>query len=238
MKNRLISFLAILTIAAAATPVLAQDSVMRTQSAVSMHPADCQSRSQLQTTDQSAVKEVQHERVDWPHIGMGFTVAVGNLFYIPAKIAYGTLGGVAGGAAYVFSRDDRNTANRIWSNSLGGDYVLTPAMITGQEPIHFMGSASSNSSAANAASPTRKSPLSRVSLPQSVARVNMRKTANRAVPISKEIDAYHSNPATLEISPLVDRQSGRSEAKNKRTASGVAPTPDFEGMPPMSIEPQ
>jgi hypothetical protein len=237
MKNRLI--LVTLIIAATATTVLAQDSVMRTQStAVSMHPADCQSRSQSQTTDESAVEEAQHERVDWPHIGMEFTVAVGNLFYIPAKIAYGTLGGVAGGAAYVFSRDDRHTARRIWNNSLGGDYVLTPAMISGQEPIHFMGFASRSSSGANAASPINKSPSSsRVSLPQSVAAVNTKKPGNWAVPFSNEINVHHSNPATLEIPPLVERQSGLSEA-NKRTASGVARTPDFEGIPPMSIEPQ
>jgi hypothetical protein len=121
--NRLAPLLAILTVAAGSTPVVAQDSMVR----------------------QRAGAESQGDRVDWPHVGMGVTVAVGNLFYIPAKIAYGTLGGVAGGAAYVFTHGDRRTAHRIWRNSLGGDYVLTPGMVTGQEPIHFMGSASSSS---------------------------------------------------------------------------------------------
>jgi hypothetical protein len=60
---------------------------------------------------------------------MGFSTAVGNLFYFPAKIAYGTLGGLAGGAAYVFTRGDHHVAHKIWRNSLGGDYLRTPTML-------------------------------------------------------------------------------------------------------------
>jgi hypothetical protein len=76
--------------------------------------------------------------LDWHQVGIGFSTAIGNLFYIPAKVTYATLGGVAGGVAYVFTRRDHRAAHDIWHNSLGGDYVLTPAMIRGQDPIHFM----------------------------------------------------------------------------------------------------
>jgi hypothetical protein len=100
-----------------------------------------------------------------------------------------------------------------------------------------MGSAST-SSGSIAAPPSGKSGASgRVSLPRSAAAVNTRKPANWAVPISKEIDAHH-NPSTLEIPRLVNRQSGRSEAKNESTAPGVARMLEFESMPPMSIEPE
>src|ERR1700730_12793228 len=193
MRSRLIPVLATLIVAAivavAPVPMLAQDSTVRPQSAVFVHPAERQSASQSQTTDQSAVMEGQRDRVDWPRVGLGVTVAVGNLFYIPAKVAYGTLGGVAGGAVYVFSRRNRHTAHRIWNNSLGGDYVLTPEMVTGQEPIHFMGSASSSSSGTIAIPLTRQSASSsRVSLPQSVAAVNTAKAANWTVPISRQVE--------------------------------------------------
>jgi hypothetical protein len=220
--------------------VSAQDSTVRSQpAAVFVPPAERQSASQPLPTDQSAVIEAQRDRVDWPRVGLGVTVAVGNLFYIPAKVAYGTLGGVAGGAVYVFSHRNRHTAHRIWNNSLGGDYVLTPEMVTGQEPIHFMGSASSSSSGAIAAPLTRKSASSsRVSLPQSVAAVNTAKAANWTVPISREVGAQHSDSATLEIPPLADRQGEPSDAKNESPSPGLAQTPRFESMPPMRIEPQ
>ena len=77
-------------------------------------------------TGDSIANEASHDPVDWPQMGMGFSTAVGNLFYIPAKIAYGTLGGLAGGAAYVLTRGDHHVAHEIWRNSLGGDYVLSP----------------------------------------------------------------------------------------------------------------
>jgi hypothetical protein len=237
MTNRLISVPVALIIVAAAMPVLAQDSVTRTAiGAVLVHPMERKSPSRPHTSVQSAVTEVQQDGVDWPRVGMGVTVAVGNLFYIPAKIAYGTLGGVAGGAVYVFSRGNAYTAHRIWNNSLGGDYVLTPTMVTGQEPIHFMGSAPA-SSGSIAASPSGKRGVVRSGKPASVrGSGEYEENANWAVSISKEIDAH--NPSTLEIPRLVNGQSGRSEAKNERPAPGGARTLEFESMPPMSIEPQ
>jgi hypothetical protein len=235
--SRLVFLLAILTVAASSTPAVAQDSEVRQQStAILVHSVERQPASQPQITDQTAGAESQRDRVDWPHVGMGVTVAVGNLFYIPAKIAYGTLGSVAGGAAYVFTRGDRQTAHRIWRNSLGGDYVLTPSMLTGQEPLHFMGSAPVSSPAAIPAQPPRSVLSKRVNLPQSVAAVNTANAINWAAP--RQIDAEHSEATTLEIPPLVDGQSGRSDAKVESTAPGVARTPESESMPPMRIEPQ
>jgi hypothetical protein len=236
--SRLVFLLAILAVAASSTPVLAQDSGVRQQStAILVHPVERQPASPPPMTGQTAGSESRRDRVDWPQVGMGVTVAVGNLFYIPAKIAYGTLGSVAGGAAYVFTRGDRQTAHRIWRNSLGGDYVLTPSMVTEQEPLHFMGSASSSSTAAIPAQPIRGGTSSgRVNLPQSVAAANTANATSLAAP--RQIDAEHGYPATLEIPPLVDGQSGRSEAKDESTAPGVARTPESESMPPMRIEPQ
>jgi hypothetical protein len=77
--------------------------------------------------------------IRWSEPGVGTTAILGNVFYVPAKLVYVVLGGIVGGAAYLVSGLHTAPANRIWRSSLGGDYVLTPEMITGHEPIHFMG---------------------------------------------------------------------------------------------------
>jgi len=71
--------------------------------------------------------------------GMGFAAVGIDLFYIPAKVVYATLGGLTGGFAYVLTGGNFETASSIWKPSLGGTYVVTPAMVAGEEPIYFSG---------------------------------------------------------------------------------------------------
>ncbi len=77
--------------------------------------------------------------VNWKGVGVGAGTVVGNAVYIPAKLVYGILGGVAGGAGWVLTGGNTQVANTIWRSSLGGDYVLTPNMVAGQEAVHFSG---------------------------------------------------------------------------------------------------
>jgi hypothetical protein len=77
--------------------------------------------------------------VNWKGVGVGAGTVVGNALYIPAKLVYGILGGVAGGAGWALTGGNTQVANTIWRTSLGGDYVLTPNMVAGQDPIHFSG---------------------------------------------------------------------------------------------------
>jgi hypothetical protein len=77
--------------------------------------------------------------VNWKGVGVGAGTAVGNVLYVPAKLAYGILGSVAGGVGWAVTGGNTQVANTIWRSSLGGDYVLTPNMVAGQEPIHFSG---------------------------------------------------------------------------------------------------
>jgi hypothetical protein len=77
--------------------------------------------------------------VNWKGVGVGAGTAAGNMLYVPAKIAYGILGGIAGGAGYALTGGNKQVADTIWRSSLGGDYVLTPDMVTGKKPIHFSG---------------------------------------------------------------------------------------------------
>jgi len=88
---------------------------------------------------QAQVPQPSDNGVNWKGVGVGAGTVVGNAVYIPAKLVYGILGGVAGGAGWALTGGNTQVANTIWRSSLGGDYVLTPNMVAGQEPVHFSG---------------------------------------------------------------------------------------------------
>ena len=75
----------------------------------------------------------------WSDAGYGVAAVLSNVLYMPAKIIYATLGTVTGGLAYVVTVGDSDTAEKVWSPSLGGNYVITPAMLHGDEDILFSG---------------------------------------------------------------------------------------------------
>jgi hypothetical protein len=88
---------------------------------------------------QAQVPQPPDGNVNWKGVGIGAGTVAGNVLYVPAKIVYGILGGLTGGASYLLTGGNTQTANTIWRSSLGGDYVLTPDMVSGQKPIHFSG---------------------------------------------------------------------------------------------------
>lgn len=69
--------------------------------------------------------------------GMGTATVAANLLYIPAKLVYATLGGITGSFAYVLTGANYQVAERIWTPSLGGNYVLNPEQLRGNQPIYF-----------------------------------------------------------------------------------------------------
>jgi hypothetical protein len=71
--------------------------------------------------------------------GYGVGAFFTNLVYMPTKFVYATLGGVTGGFAYILTGFNFDVAKRIWVPSTGGDYVITPAMLKGDEMIYFSG---------------------------------------------------------------------------------------------------
>jgi hypothetical protein len=77
--------------------------------------------------------------VNWQGVGYGVGTLAADVFYVPAKFLYALSGGVVGGGAYVLTGGNTQTANTIWRSSLGGDYVVTPDMIAGKQPVHFSG---------------------------------------------------------------------------------------------------
>jgi hypothetical protein len=90
-----------------------------------------QAGTQVPTTDQS--------NVNWKGVGVAAGTVASNVLYIPAKLAYGILGGIGGAGAWALTGGNTQVANTVWRSSLGGDYVLTPDMITGKQPIYFSG---------------------------------------------------------------------------------------------------
>ncbi|MGH7838507.1 MAG: hypothetical protein ACREQC_11885 [Candidatus Binataceae bacterium] len=87
--------------------------------------------------------------VNWKGVGVGAGTVAGNILYVPAKLVYGILGGIAGGAGYALTGGNKQVSDTIWRSSLGGDYVLTPNMVTGKEPVHFSGPTQTAPSAAS-----------------------------------------------------------------------------------------
>lgn len=70
-------------------------------------------------------------------LGWGSLAVLCNVVYVPAKLAWAGLGGVTGSVAYLVTLGDVDTAKRIWQPTLGGTYVLTPAILRGEEPLTF-----------------------------------------------------------------------------------------------------
>jgi len=71
--------------------------------------------------------------------GWGMAAVGVNLFYTPAKLMYAGCGGIVGGVAYLLSGGEPKAAHRVWSVAAGGTYIVTPAMLRGEESLLFMG---------------------------------------------------------------------------------------------------
>jgi len=85
------------------------------------------------------VPQPQDNSVNWPGAGYGVGALLCNVLYIPAKLVYALLGGIVGGGTYLVTAGNSQAANTVWRSALGGDYVVTPQMLAGQEPINFSG---------------------------------------------------------------------------------------------------
>lgn len=75
--------------------------------------------------------------------GTGIQVASWALTvpYIIGKGAFAIGGAVVGGLGYVFSGGSYDTAKAVWTRSIYGTYVIRPAHLSGEEPVHFLGKA-------------------------------------------------------------------------------------------------
>ena len=72
--------------------------------------------------------------------GLGTASALLTFVYAPLKIVYAAAGGVFGGMGYLLSVGNIDVARKIWIPSLGGTYVITPDMLTGDDVVRVFGS--------------------------------------------------------------------------------------------------
>ena len=133
--------------------------------------------------------------VNWSGVGIGAGTVAGNVLYVPAKLVYGILGGIAGGATYVLTGGNTQTANTVWRSSLGGDYVLTPDMVSGKEPIHFSGPTNTP--------PDNSTASSNVPAQSMAPSATSRSTAMAPQPIDRGTGPVGGNgPASAGVPPL------------------------------------
>ncbi|MDO8432999.1 MAG: hypothetical protein Q7S58_11385 [Candidatus Binatus sp.] len=85
------------------------------------------------------VPQPEQGGVNWPGAGYGVGALLVNILYVPAKLTYAVVGSVVGGLAYVVTAGNEQAANGVWRSALGGDYVVTPQMLAGQQPLNFSG---------------------------------------------------------------------------------------------------
>jgi len=71
--------------------------------------------------------------------GLGIASVLLTLPYGTAKILYAGLGGIVGGATWVLTGGNTETAQTVWDSSFYGDYVITPEHLTGKTPLRFYG---------------------------------------------------------------------------------------------------
>lgn len=71
--------------------------------------------------------------------GLGAAAALSSLVYGPLKLAYAVGGVVVGGFAWAFTAGDTEVADKVFTRSLRGNYVITPEILTGQEQLYFIG---------------------------------------------------------------------------------------------------
>lgn len=71
--------------------------------------------------------------------GLGAAAALSTLIYGPVKLLYATGGLIVGGFAWAFTAGDSQVAEKVFTRSLRGTYVLTPDHLTGEREVVFIG---------------------------------------------------------------------------------------------------
>jgi hypothetical protein len=71
--------------------------------------------------------------------GLGAAAAISSLVYGPVKLLWAVGGLVSGSLAWAFTAGDTEVASTVFTRSLRGTYVITPQILTGDEPLEFIG---------------------------------------------------------------------------------------------------
>lgn len=71
--------------------------------------------------------------------GLGAAAALSSLVYGPVKLVYATGGLIVGAFAWAFTAGDTQVAEKVFTRSLRGNYVVTPDHLTGERELVFIG---------------------------------------------------------------------------------------------------
>ncbi len=67
----------------------------------------------------------------------GFKSGILSLMYTPVKLGVSMAGGIVGGIAYPLSGFNENVSSKIWDKSLGGSYLITEDILSGEEELEL-----------------------------------------------------------------------------------------------------
>src|SRR4030067_2473624 len=73
--------------------------------------------------------------------GLGIGSVLLSAVYSPLKVSYSLLGMVGAGLAYGLTLGNNQIAKGILDTACRGTYVITPKILTAEEPLHFVGNA-------------------------------------------------------------------------------------------------
>lgn len=74
------------------------------------------------------------------HAAITYAGAVATtVFYLPVKVLYAGAGVVAGGLSLLVTGGNPDAFFAVWDAAGGGTYVVTPAMLEGEEEVRFVG---------------------------------------------------------------------------------------------------
>ena len=71
--------------------------------------------------------------------GMSAASGLATIVYFPVKAVFSLAGGIVGGLTYAFTGGNEEAAKDVWNASMGGDYMVEPANLTGDKPLNFIG---------------------------------------------------------------------------------------------------
>ena len=176
---------------------------------VAAMPAGAMAQNAGQAAGTPQVQQPPEGGVDWTGVGIGAATVAADVVYVPTKVVYALLGGITGGAGWAVTGGNSQVSDTIWRSSLGGDYVLTPAMVRGDEPIHFSGPTQTAGTGGVSAAPSAAAPVASSS------------TGNNAMPSGA---APARLPSTVGSAPMSVVPSN-SSASGQPIDSGTGPVP-------------
>lgn len=87
--------------------------------------------------EEETVKEEPLDKESLAHFRNGMRSGFLSLLYTPLKIGVSMGGGIIGGLAYPLSGFNEEVSKKIWDKSLGGTYLITEEILTGEKELEL-----------------------------------------------------------------------------------------------------